>query len=72
MYLQSTTMATHSTEIVTETQLILTALRRELKKWEKSFAATHEGRKPGREDIKQCPEIGISYTLPVTGFLKMS
>ena len=26
-------------------------LRHELKTWEKSFAATNGGRKPGREDI---------------------
>ena len=34
-------------------------LRLELKEWEKSFAAANGGRKAGREDIKQQPEIGI-------------
>lgn len=33
-------------------------LRIELKGWEKSFAAANGGRKAGREDIKQHPEIG--------------
>lgn len=34
-------------------------LRLELKEWEKAFAAAHGGRKAGREDIKEHPEIGI-------------
>lgn len=38
-------------------------LRQELKEWEKSFAASNEGRKAGREDIKQHPEIGNSVPL---------
>lgn len=33
-------------------------LRQVLKEWEKSFAAAHNGRKAGRDDIKQHPEIG--------------
>ena len=33
-------------------------LRLELKEWEKSFAAAHSGRKAGRDDIKQHPDIG--------------
>lgn len=33
-------------------------LRVDLKTWEKEFASTHDGRKAGREDIKQHPEIG--------------
>ncbi len=33
-------------------------LRQELKGWEKSFAAAHNGRKAGRDDIKQHPGIG--------------
>ncbi|KAI4208709.1 MAG: hypothetical protein LQ348_000030 [Seirophora lacunosa] len=33
-------------------------LRLELKEWEKSFAAGNGGRKAGREDIKQHPDIG--------------
>ncbi|KAL8700303.1 MAG: hypothetical protein Q9201_005522 [Fulgogasparrea decipioides] len=36
-------------------------LRLELKEWEKSFAAAHNGRKAGREDIKQHPEIANKY-----------
>lgn len=35
-------------------------LRLELKEWEKSFAAENEGRKAGREDIKQHPDIGTT------------
>jgi len=38
-------------------------LRAELKEWERSFATTHDGRKAGREDIKQHPEIGITFKL---------
>lgn len=34
-------------------------LRLELKAWEKSFAATHDGKKASREDIKQNPNIGM-------------
>ena len=41
-------------------------LRAELKSWEKSFSAANNGRKAGREDIKQHPEIGIFY-LPLSG-----
>jgi hypothetical protein len=33
-------------------------LRAELKAWEKSFAQTHDGKKPGRADIKAEPSIG--------------
>lgn len=33
-------------------------LRLELKQWENAFAAANGGRKAGREDIKQHPEIG--------------
>ena len=33
-------------------------LKLELKQWEKVFAAAHDGRKAGREDIKQHPDIG--------------
>ncbi len=33
-------------------------LRLDLKEWEKSFAAANEGRKAGRDDIKQHPTIG--------------
>jgi hypothetical protein len=33
-------------------------VRAELKVWEKEFASTHGGKKAGRDDIKQNPEIG--------------
>jgi hypothetical protein len=33
-------------------------LRADLKTWEKEFASTHDGRKAGRVDIKQHPDIG--------------
>ncbi|KAF2747066.1 hypothetical protein M011DRAFT_467961 [Sporormia fimetaria CBS 119925] len=36
-------------------------LRLELKAWEKSFAATHDGRKAGREDIKADVVISSKY-----------
>ncbi|KAL8840230.1 MAG: hypothetical protein Q9170_001437 [Blastenia crenularia] len=38
-------------------------LRLELKEWEKTFAAANEGKKAGREDIKQNPEIANRYKL---------
>ncbi|KAL8854039.1 MAG: hypothetical protein Q9221_001162 [Calogaya cf. arnoldii] len=38
-------------------------LRLELKEWEKSFAAANGGRKAGREDIKQHPEIAAKYKI---------
>ncbi|KAF2273917.1 uncharacterized protein EI97DRAFT_382413 [Westerdykella ornata] len=37
------------------------ALRLELKAWEKAFAAEHEGRKAGREDIKADATISAKY-----------
>ncbi|KAF3390578.1 DNA replication regulator sld2 [Penicillium rolfsii] len=36
-------------------------LRVDLKTWEKEFASTHDGRKAGREDIKQHPDIAAKY-----------
>ncbi|KAI9723656.1 MAG: hypothetical protein M1812_000956 [Candelaria pacifica] len=36
-------------------------IRQELKIWEKQFAAANEGRKAGREDIKQNPTIASKY-----------
>jgi hypothetical protein len=54
-------MAASSGELSTEIQVIVTALRQDLKQWESSFAAAHEGRKAGREDIKQHPDIGIVF-----------
>jgi hypothetical protein len=38
-----------------------TALRTTLKDWEKAFAASHSGQKPGKEDIKACLEIAKTY-----------
>ncbi|KAI4121524.1 MAG: hypothetical protein LQ338_006321 [Usnochroma carphineum] len=38
-------------------------LRIELKEWEKAFAAANGGRKAGREDIKQHPDIANKYKL---------
>lgn len=34
-------------------------LRQELKVWERQFATANDGRKAGREDIKQNPHIGM-------------
>lgn len=42
----------------TESHTVVTSLRLELKEWEQSFAAAHQGRKAAREDIKQHPDIG--------------
>lgn len=44
----------------TESHTVVRNLRLELKEWEQSFAAAHQGRKAGREDIKQHPDIGQS------------
>ncbi|KAL8788464.1 MAG: hypothetical protein Q9213_001687 [Squamulea squamosa] len=38
-------------------------LRLELKEWEKTFAISNGGKKAGREDIKQHPEIAAKYKL---------
>ncbi|KAF2233057.1 hypothetical protein EV356DRAFT_577936 [Viridothelium virens] len=38
-----------------------TALRHELKRWEKQFATLHDGRKPGRGDIKGNADIASKY-----------
>ncbi|KAF9892966.1 DNA replication regulator sld2 [Aspergillus nanangensis] len=38
-----------------------TALRAELKEWERAFAAANEGRKAGRSDIKNVPDIAAKY-----------
>jgi hypothetical protein len=38
-----------------------TALRTKLKQWEKSFADSHSGQKPGKDDIKACVEIAKTY-----------
>ena len=46
----------------TQVDTLVKRLRLELKQWEQSFAAAHEGRKAGREDIKQHPEIGQRFS----------
>src|SRR2546423_9781022 len=38
-----------------------TTLRTKLKQWEKSFADSHSGQKPGKDDIKACVEIAKTY-----------
>ncbi|KAL4960806.1 protein sld2 [Aspergillus stella-maris] len=38
-----------------------TALRAELKEWERAFAAANDGRRAGRADIKNNPEIAAKY-----------
>jgi DNA replication regulator SLD2 len=37
-------------------------IRADLKKWESEWAATHEGAKPGRDDIKRNAEMGMTQT----------
>ena len=39
-------------------QIHADTLRLELKAWEADFAASHQGQKPTRDDIKQNPDIG--------------
>ena len=52
----------------TERDTVARSLRQELKDWEQSFAAAHQGRKAERKDIKQHPDIGqtlsLCYLLP--------
>ena len=43
---------------ISEQEQRIARLRQKLKEWETSFAVAHEGRKPGREDVKKNPEIG--------------
>lgn len=40
--------------------LAATDLRAELKEWERAFSAANGGRKAGRLDIKNNPDIGMS------------
>lgn len=51
-------MADHVLNSRTEVTDQAVNLRAELKVWEKEFASSHGGKKAGREDIKQNPEIG--------------
>jgi hypothetical protein len=41
----------------------LQKLRTELKQWEKAFALANDGRKAGRDDIKQDVQIGMSIVV---------
>lgn len=59
--LRHATMADHSFSSRAEVADYATDVRSELKIWEKEFASTHSGKKAGREDIKQNPEIGTLY-----------
>ena len=58
LYFTTIIMDSSVDAIATERQMLAKKLRLELKEWEQSFAAAHQGRKAGREDIKQHPEIG--------------
>jgi hypothetical protein len=37
-------------------------IRAALKSWENEWATTHGGSKPGRQDIKENPDIGMSFS----------
>ena len=37
------------------------SLRAALKEWERTFSEEHKGRKPGKEDIKNAPDIAAKY-----------
>ncbi|KAJ5153124.1 DNA replication regulator sld2 [Penicillium canariense] len=54
-------MADHALNTSAEVASRAVNLRAELKTWEKDFASGHEGRKAGREDIKQNPDIAAKY-----------
>ena len=56
-------MDSSNTATDTESQSLAKRLRLQLKEWEQSFAAIHQGRKAGRQDIKQHPEIGQRHSL---------
>ncbi|KAI9816577.1 MAG: regulatory particle non-ATPase [Pycnora praestabilis] len=51
-------MAVTNDPKITEKSLLI---RQELKEWEKGFAAANDGRKAGRDDIKQFPAIDAKY-----------
>ena len=57
--LQPEPTAIPSSPSPTQLELQITALRTQLKEWEKSFSLTHGGRKAGREDIKAEGAEGI-------------
>ncbi|KAL9131901.1 MAG: hypothetical protein Q9217_000261 [Psora testacea] len=52
-------LSTHTTSTA-ELEQKCAKLRQRLKDWEGSFATTHDGQKPSREDVKQHPDIGTS------------
>ncbi|OKL61852.1 hypothetical protein UA08_02859 [Talaromyces atroroseus] len=52
---------TSTTTLSTADASELNTLRAELKQWEKAFADANGGRKAGRHDIKQDPEIAAKY-----------
>ncbi|KAJ5161080.1 hypothetical protein N7492_006472 [Penicillium capsulatum] len=54
-------MADHSFRSRAEVADHAVTVRSELKVWEKEFASSHGGRKAGREDIKQNPDIAAKY-----------
>ena len=54
-------MSVPETPKASEPEDTLDRLKLELKQWEKAFAAANNGRKAGREDIKQYPDIGTVY-----------
>ncbi|PGH01417.1 hypothetical protein GX51_05224 [Blastomyces parvus] len=51
----------HNSLAENEEQQSASALRAELKEWERSFAAANGGRKPGRDDIKNNTAISAKY-----------
>ena len=51
-YRPNTLETTQHTMSITEYEQRCTVLRNDLKAWEKEFAAQHNGKKAGREDIK--------------------
>lgn len=56
-------MADHASGSRAEIASQAASLRAELKTWEKAFASANSGKKAGRDDIKQNPEIGMSGDL---------
>lgn len=40
----------------------INSLRAELKEWEKTYSAANGDRKPGRDDIKKNPAIGMQHS----------
>lgn len=57
-------MADHALGSRAEIEAQAVALRADLKTWEKAFASAKGGKKAGRDDIKQNPEIGAPESFP--------